>query len=255
VATAVFVHGVPNTSNLWGPVIEHLDGTRKVVAVDLPGFAEPAPEGWRGTKEDYVDWLIAEIERIAGEDGPVHLVGHDWGSLLACRVASLRPELLRSLTYSNGPLDEHWPLHFMFEIWATPGEGERWMAELTPEEAVAQMEHAGLPASIARDNAWETPGNRELTLTLYRSAINVGREWAPDLPKIVLPSMALWSDRDLLVPIEMGRRMAAKMGSEVVALNGHHYWPGEVPREASVALQSLWERSEAETYTIHTQPG
>jgi pimeloyl-ACP methyl ester carboxylesterase len=246
---------MPNTSNMWNPLIGFLDGTRRVVAVDLPGFAEPAPEGWRGTKEDYVDWLIAEIEQIVAEDGPVHLVGHDWGALLVCRVASVRPELLRSLTYGNGPLDEHWPLHHMFEVWVTLGEGERWMEALTPEGIVEQLEGFGLPTEIARENAWMTPGARELTLTLYRSAINVGREWAPDLPKVVIPSMALWCERDLLVPIEMGRRMAAKMGSEVVALDGGHFWSVEVSKEASVALQRLWDRAEAETYTILTQPG
>jgi hypothetical protein len=67
--------------------------------------------------------------------------------------------------------------------------------------------------------------------------------------------MALWCERDLLVPIEMGRRMAAKMGSEVVALDGGHFWSVEVSKEASVALQRLWDRAEAETYTILTQPG
>jgi pimeloyl-ACP methyl ester carboxylesterase len=51
-ATAILVHGMPTTSRLWDGVIEHLDGSRRIVALDLPGFAEPPPTvpfTWSGT--------------------------------------------------------------------------------------------------------------------------------------------------------------------------------------------------------------
>ena len=85
---AFFVHGVPDTSALWDGVRADIERD-DVIAVNLPGFAAPVPDGFGATKEEYVDWVIAELEAV-GE--PVDLVGHDWGSLLVVRAATLRPQ-------------------------------------------------------------------------------------------------------------------------------------------------------------------
>ena len=221
--TVVLVHGMPQTYRLWNGVIGHLDRADEVIALDLPGFSSPAPAGWVAVKESYVEWIIAQLEPLVERDGPVHLVGHDWGCLLTLRVASLRPELLRSIAAGNGPIDEDWPLHAFWDRWNVPGEGERFMEEvLTPEVSVAMMKSIGLSDELAENNTWVVPGGKDVTLALYRSATHVGREWGPDLRRIVVPSMLLWGARDLIVPIEFGRRMATRMGAEVVALDAGH---------------------------------
>jgi pimeloyl-ACP methyl ester carboxylesterase len=66
--------------------------------------------------------------------------------------------------------------------------------------------------------------------------------------------MLLWGERDLIVPIEIGRRMAAKIGAEVVPLPAGHFWPYEAPKEAVAALTRHWKRAELIPYTILTQP-
>ena len=81
----------------------------------------------------------------------------------------------------------------------------------------------------------------------------MGREWGPDLRKIVIPSMLLWGARDLIVPIEFGRRMATRMGAEVVALDAGHFWPAERPAEAARELSRHWDRAESSPQTILTQ--
>ncbi len=52
----VFVHGVPETAAIWNKVRRALD--RESVAIELPGFGCPRPEGFGATKDDYVDWLL-----------------------------------------------------------------------------------------------------------------------------------------------------------------------------------------------------
>ena len=99
--TAVFVHGNPETPAVWGPLRSELSRT-DVVAVHLPGFGIPTPEGFSATKESYVDWLIAELETY---DHPVDLVGHDWGGGLVGRVACLRPDLIRSWAIDVAGID------------------------------------------------------------------------------------------------------------------------------------------------------
>jgi len=99
--TAVLVHGVPDTHRVWDRLRAQL--TRKdVVALALPGFDNPAPAGFTSTKEAYADWIIQQLEAI---DTPVDLVGHDWGCMLTARVASIRPDLVRTWTGISGPID------------------------------------------------------------------------------------------------------------------------------------------------------
>jgi pimeloyl-ACP methyl ester carboxylesterase len=107
----VLVHGNPDSHLLWEPLEECLrDYPDERIAVDLPGFATPAPASFRATKEAYVEWLVSQLEEIADRAGrPVDLVGHDWGSLLVQRVASVRPDLVRSLAAGGAAIDSEYP--------------------------------------------------------------------------------------------------------------------------------------------------
>src|SRR3954449_10444115 len=90
----VFVHGVPEIPILWDSLRSHLQRD-DVVTVQLPGFGCPRPDGFGATKEEYVAWLVGELERLASQ-GPIDLVGHDWGGGFVVRVVSTRPDLVRS---------------------------------------------------------------------------------------------------------------------------------------------------------------
>ena len=252
----LFVHGVPATSRLWRPILDLIQRNDEVEAVDLPGFAAEPPQGWVAQKENYVQFVIDKLEALHARGGPVHLVGHDWGCLLSLRAASLRPELLRSVAAGNGPMDEHWPLHGMWREWMVPGKGEALMERIVAGGGIPDtLARMGFPPEDAKHNSFAYPGNGKRILDLYRSAVDIGRAWTPDLARIVVPSMLIWGERDTVVPIEIGRRMANRIGAELVALQADHFWPYEKPHDAVAALQRLWARSETRPHTILTQPG
>ncbi len=116
---AVFIHGVPDTTHLWSPVIERV-GRDDAIALPLPGFDGPMPAGFTATKEAYVDWIIGALEAL-GE--PADLVGHDWGCILTVRVASLRPDLVRSWAAGSGPVSAEYEWHPLAKVFQTPGRG------------------------------------------------------------------------------------------------------------------------------------
>ena len=223
-------------------MVEQLDGSAAdIVAVDLPGFAEPAPAGFTATKEAYTEWLIEQLETLAASSGPVDLVGHDWGSLLAQRVASARPDLLHSVAVGGAAVDIEYPWHSIAQVWQTPGEGERYMEEeLTPEVSVPYLIENGMPSEYAERNSWLVPGNKECILALYRSAVKIGEEWQPGVEQIELPSMVIWGRQDPYVELSWGERLASRMHAELVVLECGHWWPYEQPRETAQALQRLW---------------
>ena len=104
--TVVLVHGYPDTSGVWDELAERRAGRFHVVAYDVRGAgASTAP----GSTEGYAfARLIADLETVITEvspDRPVHLVGHDWGSL-QCWEAVSTPRLagrVASFTSMCGP--------------------------------------------------------------------------------------------------------------------------------------------------------
>ncbi|MFF3255961.1 alpha/beta fold hydrolase [Actinacidiphila glaucinigra] len=73
--TVVFVHGNPESSAIWDPLVSVL-GREDVGLLSPPGFGVPLPNGFGATFLDYRDWLESELAAI---EGPIDLVGHDWG--------------------------------------------------------------------------------------------------------------------------------------------------------------------------------
>ncbi len=173
---AFLVHGVPDTHHLWDPVRAHLART-DIIAPDLPGFGRDLPLGFGCTKEEYVDWLIAEVEKL-GEH--VDIVGHDWGALLVERFVCLRPDLVRTWAAGAGAIDETYVWHPVAQMWQTPGVGENVMQGMTTEAIVPAFVNDGMPEHVAREIAARIDERMKAAiLPLYRSATNVGKEWGP----------------------------------------------------------------------------
>jgi len=238
----VFVHGVPETSHLWKDVRAAL-GRSDTVAVALPGFGSARPAGFGATKEEYVDWLIGEIERVGK---PVDLVGHDWGGGFTLRVASLRPDLLRSwVSDAAGLGDVRFEWHEFAKIWQTPEAGEAFFQQqlsLPVEERAKLFEGFGVPAAKAREMAgWIDQTMADSILALYRSAIDVGREWAPAIGKIRTPGLVIIPEQDPFLKAELAEGTAQGSGAEAVRLEGvGHWWPLQSPGRGAQVLSSFW---------------
>lgn len=79
----VLVHGFPDHRGVWGPVVERLAVDHHVVTYDVRGAGDSeAPDRRSGYRVGrLVDDLAAVLEEVAPSGDPVHLVGHDWGSV------------------------------------------------------------------------------------------------------------------------------------------------------------------------------
>lgn len=108
--TVVLVHGYPDNSRVWDKVATGLAKDFHVVAYDVRGAGlSEAPPG----KQDYhlallSDDLKAVIDHVS-PNLPVHLVGHDWGSIQSWESVT-RPVLehrIASFTSISGPCLDH----------------------------------------------------------------------------------------------------------------------------------------------------
>lgn len=237
---AFFVHGVPESHHIWDGIRERLS-RKDTIAVDMPGFMKDIPEGFDCSKEAYLYWLISEVEKV-GE--PVDIVGHDWGALLTERLASTRPDLVRTWAAGGGAIDETYVWHNIAQMWQTPGLGEQVMAGFTVDAMVAAFLPEGVPESSARAMAERIDDRmKNAILPLYRSAVKVGEEWGPDLDNMQRPGLLIWGAKDPYMGLEYAQRMAKRTKAEIVVLDEvSHWWPVQAPDRAAEALEAFWGR-------------
>jgi pimeloyl-ACP methyl ester carboxylesterase len=241
---AVFVHGVPETPAIWDELRSHL-GRSEVTALQLPGFACPRPAGFGATKEEYVAWLVGELELLA-KDGPIDLVGHDWGGGFVVRLVSTRADLVRSWVCDAAGLgDVEFEWHDFAKIWQTPGEGEEFYEQqlaVPADERGAIFEMFGVPhdAAIALGKPLDQT-MADCILALYRSAIDVGKEWAPDFHDIAAPGRILIPSDDAFLDGDLSRTGAKRAGASVTELDGlGHWWMLQDPKRGATVLEEFW---------------
>jgi pimeloyl-ACP methyl ester carboxylesterase len=104
--TAIFIHGYPDTKELWDAVLARLRRRYHVVAYDVRGAGESSrPRGAAAYDlaclADDFDAVIAAVS----PGRPVHLVGHDWGAIQGWEFVSLErfSNKLASFTAIAGP--------------------------------------------------------------------------------------------------------------------------------------------------------
>lgn len=238
----VFVHGVPETDAIWTNVRAAIG--RPSVALPLPGFGCPRPDGFAGNKEDYAAWLLSELDRI---EEPVDLVGHDWGAGLTYRIATAHGDRLHSWVADIGNIahpDYEW--HDIGKLWQTPGAGEDFVASqnaAAPEERAALFEAMGVGHADAMEMAAASDATMgECILALYRSAMpNPHADWGPWSPTAA-PGLVLHPAEDPFGDATMAAQVAESLGARFETLPGAgHFWPYQVPIEAASVLVSFWD--------------
>lgn len=236
---AVVVHGVPDTAALWDPIVERL-GRDDVVRLALPGFGAPAPTGFAATKEGYAAWIAARVREVAADQGPVDLVGHDWGGILVQYVGATNPDVVRTWAAADAPLDDEYVWHDTAQLFQTPDVGEQVVAAMGGDgfaEGMAGLGHPD-PAGCA---AHIDDGMRAAILELYRSAVHVGSEWQPAVKANTVPALVLWGTDDSFAPAEpLAHRLARRVHAELVLVPGGHWALFEQPDVTVRALEGFW---------------
>lgn len=108
-ALVVFLHGFPDTVDTFIHQVPALveAGYRVLVPV-LPGYEASSCDGSdRYFVSDLVSWLTDWLDQLG--ENKVHLVGHDWGAVIAWLVAASHPERCYSLTTIAIPSLSHLP--------------------------------------------------------------------------------------------------------------------------------------------------
>jgi NAD(P)-dependent dehydrogenase (short-subunit alcohol dehydrogenase family) len=193
--TVVLVHGYPDSKEVWSEVATRLAERFHVVLYDVRGHGgSTAPRPLRGgfTLEKLTDDFLAVVDAVS-PDRPVHLVGHDWGSVQSWEFVTVARTQGRiaSFTSMSGPSLDH------FGHWI-----KRRVRRPTPRR-VGQLLGQGakswyvylLHTPVLPELAWRGPLGKQWPKILRR----VEKVPAGDYPTASLPTDAAhgaWLYRD-----------------------------------------------------------
>lgn len=223
----VLLHGFPEFWYSWRRQLPALAAAGfHALAPDLRGYNESdRPEGVANYR---VRRLVEDlVGLIRGLDlGPAYVVGHDWGGVLAWRLAALHPELVRKLAILNAP---H-PMAFRAELRRNPGQWLRSAYALffqlpwLPELVIRASDFALLDRSLRRQpvhpqaftpediaaykQALRCPGGLTAPLNYYRAALRYQRDLDSPPQTITVPTLVIWGEQDPFLSVRLTEDLA-----------------------------------------------
>jgi haloalkane dehalogenase len=220
----VFFHGEPTWSFLWRKVIPPvLEAGYRCIAPDLPGFG-------RSDKPVDLDWYSYDrhtaaiaplLEQLDLRDATV--VVHDWGGPVGLRLAVEHPDrIARIVVLDTGLFTGH---QKMTDAWRA----FRDFVERTDDLPIGFLVRGACKRDPSDEviAAYDAPFPNQESKAGAR-AFPLMLPTAPDMPgaqagQRVLdamqadgrPKLVLWADSDPVIPLDVGRRFAQALGTEV----------------------------------------
>ena len=235
----VLLHGFPQRATSWSAVSERLNAAGyRTFAPDQRGYSPRARPTARTAYRigELADDIVALIDAI-GE--PVHLVGHDWGAMVAWALAARRPDLVRTLTAVSvphpGAFIAAMPRGQIFRSFYMGLFQLPVLPELAARRAPGVMRRTligtGMSAAEADRVLTDTVDDGALTggLNYYRAMPFYGR--SDTVGRVRVPTTYIWTSGD----VALGRRAAMTTGGYVrapyrlIVLPGSHWVPDQQP--------------------------
>lgn len=218
----VLIHGLGTNSYTWHRIVPALAKTNRVIAIDLKGFgASEKPLDGPYTVRAQADLVRDVIARKGLRN--VTLVGHSYGGgvslmltldeMRAGKKRISRLVLLNSIAY---PQDT--PL--FFSLIQLPVIGDLSVSVIPPEVQIEQAlrlayeeEGAVTDAAIARYSApLHSAGGKHAVIQTVRNIMPEDVETlARQYPSLTIPTLVVWCEKDRVVPLELGKRLAQNM--------------------------------------------
>lgn len=102
--TVVLLHGIASSSVTFANVVPLVSPHHRVIAIDLLGFGgSPSPSDATYSLEDHVDAVLRTLRALRIR-GPIVLVGHSMGAIIAIRLAAIRPRRVSRLLIISPPI-------------------------------------------------------------------------------------------------------------------------------------------------------
>jgi pimeloyl-ACP methyl ester carboxylesterase len=206
--TCLFLHGNPDSADMWKPIIAELKAKFRCLAPDLPGFGRSeVPADYDCSLETMASWVNVLLNSTGVTDR-VTLVCHDFGGPYGLAWAIKNPDRVERIVVMNTAFHSSYRWHFWGRVWRTPILGELSQALLSRALFVREMRRGSRHLTTEHLNAVYdliTPRMKAMVLKLYRASDPERiASWEVPLRALTasVPTLVLWGDRDPFIPAE-----------------------------------------------------
>lgn len=216
----VLIHGYGVSGHIWQPMLPYLAQEHEVFAVDLPGYGRSTLSG---------PWQLRAMAPLLAEWlrqmhlPPVALIGQSMGGAIAIHLTAHAPELVEQLVLiSSAGLPLQAPLSSL---------------ALRSARSFFQTGNGRYPLALMRDLL--QPRLRILWQTAQEM---VRSNFHAELATIMTPTLIIWGERDLLLPIALGHALSAALPhASFVTLpeSGHRPMLAQPERLSEIILEFL----------------
>ena len=257
----ILLHGFPETSHGWSKQIAPLaEAGFRVVAPDQRGVGSSSKP--TGAAQYRIELLAADIVamiRALGRER-AHVVGHDWGGVVAWHLAEHHAEVVERVAILDAPhpavfsayllrhpsqLGRSWYMAFFQLPWlpeAILGAGDfAWLAQaLTSTSRPGAF--SSLDLRIYRE-AWAQRGALTGMLNWYR-ALPLAKAAPRATEQIATPIRLLWGDKDSALEADLAEASIARCSAgEVIHLpDATHWLQHEEPQRVNALLLDFFGR-------------
>ncbi len=232
----VLLHGVGLRAEAWAPQMEALSCRWRIYAFDLPGHGQSRLSMHRAELTDYVAWMRDGLHHL--DVGPVNIVGHSMGALIALGTTVEEPTMIRRLAMLNG-------------VYKRSAEAAKAVCERAAQIRCGNM-NIQQPldrwfTDMVSDQSARVWTERMLAgvdpkaySTAYSAFARGDGIYAGRLGEITCPALFLTGDGDLNSTAGMARDMAAATcNGEAETIKGHRHMVGlTAPSRVNEALMS-----------------
>jgi pimeloyl-ACP methyl ester carboxylesterase len=251
----VLLHGFPECWYTWHRQLPALAAAgRRTVALDLRGYnRSDRPDGVRSYRlPTLVDDVAGAIDALGGEAA---VVGHDWGGVIAWRLAAVYPDRVSRLVVLNAPHPGTFrrevlrPRQFLRSWYAlafqVPGaarlletSGRAWLDRVFDSPAYDATDVDRYAEMLAE------PGALAAGLNYYRALRYDAVALAHDPGRISVPARVVWGTADrALSPSLLDGLSEWVSDLRVDRLDASHWVHAERPDAVNEALRTFLGRS------------
>jgi pimeloyl-ACP methyl ester carboxylesterase len=183
----VLLHGYAATGLLWQKCLPFLAQQHQVIAIDIPGHGQSKLTGpWH--LSDMAPLLALLLQQM--DLMPAAVIGHSMGGAIAIHLSTLAPDMIERLVLvdSTGmPLEAGIPT----------------LAARSVRSALTPQGGNSYPLSVQL-------GMLKLDPYLYWQVAQemVKSDFRNELASLNLPTLIIWGEQDVLLPVELGERLS-----------------------------------------------
>lgn len=248
----LLLHGFPEFWYGWKHQIAALAGNGfRVWAPDQRGYN--LSDKPKKVREYQMDYLVEDIVGLIKQTGKekVFLVGHDWGGLVAWKVAKEYPELINKLVILNAPhlsaMSKHVRKHpsqllkssyiLFFQLRGIP---EKMASRSDWQLATEAIQNTSNEGTFSKNDlkeyrlAWSKPNAMQSMINWYRANLNFFAS-AKVTDQITVPTYVIWGMKDQFLSWKLAEKSLefCDQGQGTLLGESTHWLHHEKPEQIS----------------------